>query len=296
MKIIKEIINLARVLLLRKLKEEIDRVNMSDSALNVTMTISRWEVWHVYSCYLSHNIQSLEDAVRGLLSSGFGESAAFSDGAFAWSENGKINIFGPQEEDDPVSGRTALHALAQLRVSLRYPALIFGCMRSAERKIFGESSGIPARHARFFLPLMKVKLVDGIEMEVEVIVQIFESGVVLLSFRSGGNDRSIGLADFIDNHVNLGLKPIEEVEGDLDFSLLAMDAVTAEKDAWWKRWKTASTRSQVRKRLLQRSVEPNRAKEDPREAAKRRIVLKGRSNGSLSGIALETARVLAYCL
>lgn len=251
--------------------------------------VHEWEIWYVYSCYLTGNIPDLRVAASRLLRNGFGRLVSLPDGLCAWRHGSTVVCKNLDQEDTLRAGRTKVGFPEDLPVALRKQALVASAFRSAERHLFGASSPLPEAYARIFLPFLRLGVKGAFTIDLEVFVQLFSSGIVTISFRGGVKNEDLDLSRFINLHVNLSEMPLAFAESELELSRLCMHAEISGRAGFWRRRKVLRLRRQLESWLATQSVKGEETNEF-------RIHIEGGPSSQLSGVALEYVKGLAYAL
>ena len=196
------------------------------------MQIQEWEIWHTYSTYIQTSSVDLEFAAHSLVDTGFAELAMLRDGlTYLSSSNGaaksfvdiNIDSYGSTgsikfDEIDETIGKPSTFAFEAW-----YQAAHF---RFNELRVFGESSTLPHPYLRAYLGQINFIFSEENDEKIRCypILTIYETGVIILEFRTISPEHPIELENFISEYVNLFRHPFEKAEVSPAFSKYATRA------------------------------------------------------------------------
>ena len=182
------------------------------------MLISDWDIWHTYSSFLETSQIDLMQIGKALVESGIAPCVLHRDGRTWW-----------ETDKGPRSGHTQVE-LNSRRIGAKITLEVDGGSESGLEGYAWEA-WYQASHFRFNelrlcmdgpLPPPYIRAVLGefhltsSEEDFGVIlypvVKLFESGVILVQFRTIAPDRDISIQEFISRHGNLGCISFDEVE------------------------------------------------------------------------------------
>lgn len=248
-------------------------------------TVKQWEAWHLYSFYLNAEIDDMEEAANRLAAAGLIRCFVLPDGKIGW---GTKELTPPVERDTFRSKETEISYLGHAPEELKVPLFKLLSMRSAERHVFGVASDVPEPSLRVYFPSITVDHPSGRMLPMEVMGQIFQPGIVLISLIASV-ELEVGLDEFIRDHVNLSELNIGEVrvQGDLAYLFFcALEA--AEEQPFRSRWPILKERKKFH---LDTEKQARLAKDGPPEA-----VLNSDKPQHLAEIAQAWVQAVAYCL
>lgn len=182
------------------------------------MIIRDWDIWHTYSSFLETGHINLVAAGSALVGSGFAPCVLHRDGQTWW-----------QAEERTRTGLTHVE-LNPRRIGAKITLEVEGGGDS-DLEGYTAEAWYQASHFRFNemrlcmdgpLPPPYIRAVLGefhltssnenFGVILYPVVKLFESGVILVQFRTIAPNRDIPIEEFIRRHVNLGLIPFDEVE------------------------------------------------------------------------------------
>jgi hypothetical protein len=258
--------------------------------------VRRWEIWYTYACYLSQDVSSLRNAAEKLLRARFALVAILPDGGLGWQEREQQPLWGTLEEDDSIATITTGIILPKnLAPELGPTILRLAAMRSAARSLFSGHAPLEDQSVSIALPELVVYLSEDHAVPLDVTVRLYESGILILNFRSNLKSTNTSLDTFIDQYVNLAQQPLTAAETDRDLTFVLLDADTGKDRSRLHRPRVLALRRLLRKRLATRSAEAGLHPEN-NPLHSDRIRLPGGAKSQLSGLALEYASAIAYCL
>ncbi len=247
--------------------------------------VKRWEAWYLYSFYLNAEVHDLEEAAKRLASSGLARCFVLPDGRLGW---GTKELTPPAERDSFRSKDTEISYLGQAPEGLRLSLFKLLAMRSAERHMFGVASDVPERSLRIYFPSITVAHPSGRMLPMEVMGQIFQSGIVLISLIASV-ELEVGLDEFIRDHVNLSELNIEKVLVEADLGYLFFCALEAAEEQPLKaRWTIRKDRARFRQDVEKQARHA--------EAGPPQTTLNSTEPQHLAEIAQVWVRSIAYCL
>ena len=258
---------------------------LENEKISEPFTVKRWEAWYLYSFYLNAEVDDLEEAAKRLASSGLARCFVLPDGRLGW---GAKELTPPVERDTFRSKETEVSYLGQAPEELRLSLFKLLAMRSAERHVFGVASDVPERSLRIYLPSITVAHPSGRMLPMEVMGQIFQPGIVLISLIASV-ELEVGLDEFIRDHVNLSELDIEEVLVEADLGYLFFCALEAAEEQPLKaRWTILKDRTR-----FHQNVEKQARLE---KAGPPQTTLNSTEPQHLAEIAQIWIRSIAYCL
>jgi hypothetical protein len=195
------------------------------------MKLYEWEIWHTYTSYLKIDQVDLVYTANCLVESGVAYLALHRDGYTVWrgkegvgkgesvislSPDGHRDSFRLKyyQEDAPELGEFAAEAWWQ---ACRF--------RFNELRIFGTSVPMPHPYIRLFLGQFNLVRDEKNQwIRLYPVIMIFESGIVIIEFRTISPGHEISLNDFINSAVNLFREPFDRVDVPPGLSKLATRA------------------------------------------------------------------------
>lgn len=182
------------------------------------MKVREWEIWFdYYSYYKSHSID-LDLSADLIINSGVSSCVMHSNGkTYIKTKNGIVNGMTTIEmSSDSKNAKIGLDLDDDIELDLGsfaaecwYQAAY---LRFNELRIMGQNVSVPSEYIRFFLGEIDLRTEDGQrEINCYPIVKLYETGVILVEFRTLSPNRDIELADFINDYVNLSHYPFEKV-------------------------------------------------------------------------------------
>jgi hypothetical protein len=182
------------------------------------MLIRDWDIWHTYSSFLNVGHIDLMQLGEALVESGVVPCVLHRDGRTWWrtgqgTRRGSTHVeLNPRRIGAKITlevdggGETGLEGYA---AEAWYQASHF---RFNELRLCMEGP-LPPPYIRAVLGEFHLNSSEeGFGVILYPIVKIFDSGVILVQFRTIAPDRDIPIDEFIRRHVNLGLIPFDEVE------------------------------------------------------------------------------------
>ncbi|WP_173195959.1 hypothetical protein [Geobacter sp. SVR] len=183
------------------------------------MELREWEIWHTYSSTLRAREIHLESLAEMLVHEGVAQTVLHRDGLTFWRGNERVgrgttdvNInstgvmaeikFQPENDQQPELSGFAREAW--------YQASHF---RFNEKRIFHPDSDLPPPYVRVYLG--QCNLVNEEEdtcIRIYPVVVIYETGVILVEFRTISPDRAIEVSDFISGAINLFQYGFQRIE------------------------------------------------------------------------------------
>lgn len=183
------------------------------------MKLIEWEIWHSYSTYLSEQKINLEHAAKILVDSGMAFCSMHRDGRTYWqsgkgTQSGQTKIIldskqmkakimleadsGQQDEFDSFA-QEAWYQSANLRFK--------------EMRLFGNPSSLPPPYIRVYLGQCNLYSEhDKQSITCYPIIKLFESGILLVEFRTISPNSKISLEDFISRYINLCTEGFNKIE------------------------------------------------------------------------------------
>ena len=179
---------------------------MSRRSRDSTLILREWEVWHTYSTFFTGPVFDLTRGARKLVATGSVLCAVHRDGTADWAapdgtlQTGEVKVrlngrgnaatieIAPSPKD--AEGAFALEAL-----------LWAANLRFEELHLLGDYSWMP-NYVRLFLGECIFSGADGV-FSCYPVIKIYETGVVILSFRVIGPPRGVRVDEFIHRYVNL---------------------------------------------------------------------------------------------
>jgi hypothetical protein len=261
------------------------------------IAIQRWEIWYGYSCYLSQSLPDLREAAIKLLKAKCARAVVLPTGEVGHRDAGEIAWCQLVEEDSIGSESMSLSFTGELPKdeSLRLPLFSAATMRLASRHVFSAHAPINDESIHVILPDLTVYRSETDKIQLNVTARIFQSGIILVTFRLRLASDGMPLESFIRDFVNLPLRPLFAAETDKDLSFLFVDALTREKELpFWRRLHELKERRRIKQAFIEktRQAAVGRGVELPNDL----IWVQGAKTSQLSGLALEYAQALAYSL
>ena len=183
------------------------------------MKLIEWEIWHSYSTYLSEQKINLEHAANILVDSRMALCSMHRDGRTFWqsgkgtqSGQTKIILDSKQmnanimlETDSGQQGEFASFAQEAWYQSAN--------LRFKEMRLFGNPSSLPPPYIRVYLGQCNLfSEHDKQKIICYPIIKLFESGILLVEFRTISPNSKISLEDFISKHINLYTETFKKIE------------------------------------------------------------------------------------
>ena len=183
------------------------------------MQLIEWEIWHSYSTYLNEQKINLEHASKILVDSEMALCSMHRDGRTYWqsgkgtqSGQTKIILDSKQmnakimlETDSGQQGEFASFAQEAWYQSAN--------LRFKEMRLFGNPSSLPPPYIRVYLGQCNLLSEhDKQKIICYPIIKLFESGILLVEFRTISSNSKISLEDFISRYVNLCTETFKKIE------------------------------------------------------------------------------------
>jgi hypothetical protein len=262
-----------------------------------SMEIHLWEVWHTSSCYLSQSIPDLRTAAIKLLKAGFARAAVLPSGEIAHRRGPDIAWCQLVEEDAIGSESASISFTGDLPddEKLKIPFHVAAVMRLAARHVFAFHAPLNDESIHLILPDLTVFLSETKPIRLEVTARLFQSGIVLMTFRLRLALDDMPFANFIHEFVNLPLRPLLAASTGRDLTFLSFDAVTRVSGLHaWNRRGVLKLRRLAREEHLAKSEQL--ATEWNLQVPDDEILVAGVETSQLSGLSLEYTQALAYSL
>lgn len=186
--------------------------------MKARMIIRDWDIWHVYSSFLQTGYVDLMAADSALVRSGLAACVLHRDGNTWWNTDEGIRTGLTHVELNPrrIGAEISLEVdgggdsgLTGYAAEAWYQASYF---RFDEMRLCMDGP-IPSPYIRIVLGEFHLTSSDAdFGVIVYPVVKLFESGVILVEFRTIAPKRDIAIEEFIDRHVNLGLVHFDKVE------------------------------------------------------------------------------------
>lgn len=198
--------------------------------MKARMIIRDWDVWHVYSSFLQSGHIDLMAAGSALVRSGLAACVLHRDGNTWWNTDEGVRTGLTHVELNPrrIGAKISLKVdgggdsgLTGYAAEAWYQASYF---RFDEMRLC-MAGPIPPPYIRIVLGEFHLTS-SGADFGIILypVVKLFESGVILVEFRTIAPKRDIAIEEFIDRHVNLGLVRFDKVEVPPSVSDLATKA------------------------------------------------------------------------
>lgn len=203
------------------------------------MKFQEWEIWHTYTSYFDTTYIDLEDLARRLVESELAYLTFHRDGLTYWkgrdgvgegissvslsSENHRATIsLDPINEDQPELEGFSAEAWGQ--------ACYF---RFSEKRLFGSELPLPHPYIRVFLGKCNL-LIEKSSTKINLypIAVIYESGIIIIEFRTISPEYEIDIDEFISGAVNLFQFQFDRIEVSPALSKLATRAWYHSKRKW----------------------------------------------------------------
>jgi hypothetical protein len=257
--------------------------------------IRRWEIWYVYACYLSRSIADLRDAAEKVLRAKLALAAILPNGDLGWRGRDEA-AWGTLAEDDTIGTvKTGFRFPEKLATELRPTVFRLAAMRSAARNVFSVHAPLDDPSILIALPELVIYLSEDHAVPLDVTVRLFESGILIVNFRSNLESPHTSLDSFIGHYVNLALQPLAATETDRDLTFVLCDAQTSDDRSLWRRPRVLARRGLLRTRFPKTPPQTDRRPQS-NHALSNRIRVPGGGKSQLSGLALDYASAVAYTL
>jgi hypothetical protein len=187
----------------------------------MAIEIEAWEIWHTYTTFLESTHVDLLDSAYRLVASGIAECAMLQDGQTFWKSTSSVQTGTTTIEVEPTSGISRFQL--KLKEGCAKPegfALEAWGLASyflvSERKVLGDDTALPPPYLRAYLGKCVATSTSKDEEVSEVnlypVLIVYESGVLMVEFRTIGPENVTKLADFIAGGVNLFQHRFDRVE------------------------------------------------------------------------------------
>lgn len=195
------------------------------------MKLYEWEIWHTYTSYIEVNQIDLEYAARRAVESGIAYLSLHRDGMTVWKGEEGIGCGESEIRLAPDSHRAVFGIESTEKNSSQpngFAAEAWGqaCyFRFNESRLFGTAMPLPHPYVRLFLgqyKLLRDDLKEGISLY--PIIVLYETGVVIIEFRTISPKQELTFEDFISGAVNLFQEPFDRIEVSPGLSKLATRA------------------------------------------------------------------------
>ncbi|HAJ27260.1 MAG TPA: hypothetical protein DCG53_08465 [Syntrophus sp. (in: bacteria)] len=196
------------------------------------MQLYEWEIWHTYTSYIETDEVDLVYLADHSVESGMAYLALHRDGMTVWrvkegvgkghtiinsapgGNHGKFTFTLEPGDDVP--------ELSDFAEEAWWQACHF---RLSELRLFGTAMTLPHPYVRLFLGQCNLTRDDECKyIRLYPTIVIFESGVVILEFRTISPDHDVNLSDFITGAVNLFQEPFDSIHVPPALSKLASRA------------------------------------------------------------------------
>ena len=194
------------------------------------MIVREWEIWHTYATYVHVAKIDLDEVARRLVDGRIALFAMLQDGRTYWASARSVCRGQTTLEQDDRAGTCRFSIEHDEDEKLRgfakeawFQAARF---RYAEDRVFGADNSLPSPYVRAFLG--QCRLVSSTKEQYRVHLYptliIYESGVLVLEFRSISPEYPAPLDEFISDAVNLFQVPFQKVEASPGLVNLATQA------------------------------------------------------------------------
>lgn len=280
---------------MRRRKRKTETPPPQQSTTGSDLEIYRWEIWYVYACYLSRSLPDLRKAATKLLHAKCARAVILPEGEIGFWDQGEVAWCQMFEEDTIAAAGASISFSRELPEDLHAPVMKATATRLAARNVFSFYAPLNDKYIYVILSDLTVYLSESDAVLLDVTAQLFESGIVLISFHLRlGSDR-MRLDDFIHRFVNLNQRPLVAAEIEKDLAFLFADAFASEaRVPLWRRPFVLKIRQRTKEAFVAKSQEA--AIVHKRENNERRIWISGGDTTQLSGLALEYAQAIAYSL
>ena len=174
------------------------------------INIQEWEIWHTYTSYIQAKNLDLKYVAKYLVKSGIASLAFHKDGSTYWMEKeglceGITHIFYQSDKDFNIY---ELKSESENDVDLgeyAREALDMACwFRSREKRFFSHDLLLPPSYIRVYLEQC-IFYSESTKSRIKIypIILLYESGVVIVEFRTLSPKQDITVNQFIESHVNL---------------------------------------------------------------------------------------------
>jgi hypothetical protein len=194
------------------------------------MQLYEWEIWHTYTSYVEVGEVDLVYLAEHLVESGMAHLALHRDGLTVWKVKegvGKGHTTFSLAPDGhhaefKVEPQGDAPKMADFAAEAWWQACYF---RFGELRLFGTEMPLPHPYIRLFPGQCNLARDDQNEVvRLYPSIVIFESGIVIIEFRTISPDREISLSDFITGAVNLFQEPFDSIHVPPALSSLASRA------------------------------------------------------------------------
>lgn len=182
--------------------------------------IGEWEVWHTYATYLCVTRVDLDTAARSLVEAGIATCAMLQNGRTYWTSGTKVCSGNTMVDLEESTGTAVFNIEADPGCSETLGGFAAeawfqaGYFRSAEMRVFGADGYLPPPYVRAFLGQLRLVSSDKPKSTIYLYptLILYESGVMVLEFRTISPDSPVHLREFIVGSVNLFQFPFDRVE------------------------------------------------------------------------------------
>jgi hypothetical protein len=215
------------------------------------LVLREWQIWHVYSSFLSRPVSKLDTLARNLVTQGLAESAFVSDGRAFWSGDDPRQRVraagrratsvgeGPLAVTLETDFRRAKITLPAGPTGYAFEGLYqAGALRYSELMLWGDSSLLPSYLRACVGPCTLVG--DEYALRLYPQILVFETGVVMVEFRMFGPERPVYVHEFIRRHLNASFTDFREALAPPGLVAWAPTVLADPRDSrWYRRPKTA---------------------------------------------------------
>jgi len=196
------------------------------------MNLYEWEIWHTYTSYIEVNEVDLVYLAQHFVESGMAYLALHRDGMTVWrvkegiGKGHTIINMAPDGHNEKFKftllPEVDVPELSDFAEEAWWQACHF---RLSELLLFGTATPLPHSYIRLFLGQCNLLRDDQCHyIQLYPTIVIFESGVVIVEFRTISPDHEVCLSDFITGAVNLFRESFDSVHVPPALSKLATRA------------------------------------------------------------------------
>ncbi len=183
------------------------------------MKLIEWEIWHSYSTYLNEQKINLEHAAKILVDSGMALCSMHRDGRTYWqseksTQSGQTKIIlDPKQMNAKIMLETDSGQQSEFASFAQEAWYQSANLRFKEMRLFGNPSSLPPPYIRVYLGQCNLfSEHDKQRIICYPIIKLFESGILLVEFRTISPNSKISLEDFISRYINLCTETFKKIE------------------------------------------------------------------------------------
>lgn len=183
------------------------------------MKLIEWEIWYSYSTYFNNQRINLEHAAKALVDSGIALCSMHRDGRTYWqsgkgTQSGKTKIIlDSKQRNAKIKLETDSGQQSEFASFAQEAWYQSANLRFREMRLFGNPRSLPPPYIRVYLGQCNLlSEYDKQRIICYPIIKLFESGILLVEFRTISPNSKISLEDFISRYVNLYTKTFNKIE------------------------------------------------------------------------------------